>query len=205
MSLIERFRSRTGQVIRVKENNGEPTFCAKDVCEALGIANHRNKTNRLDEDEKLMSTQWTAGQRRGMLFVTEPGVYKIILTCRDATNPGTPAHAFCRWVTHEVLPSIRRDKEYKLRESIAIENTEEKGRRLWIVVRDLNVFNYNARRKYFSAVCRATEEFCYVDEFNSPHVHADQLEACRQCIRETMSQAIVNGVPENQRLITDMW
>ena len=189
----------------MKDNNGEPTFCAKDVCEALGIANHRNKTNRLDEDEKLKITQWTAGQRRGMLFVTEPGVYKIILTCRDATNPGTPAHAFCRWVTHEVLPSIRRDKEYKLRESIAIENTEEKGRRLWIVVRDLNVFNYNARRKYFSAVCRATEEFCYVDEFNSPHVHADRLQACRQCIRETMSQAIVNGVPENQRLITDMW
>jgi prophage antirepressor-like protein len=205
MSLIERFTSRAGEVIRVKQEDGEPLFCAKDVCMALGIAGHRNKVAKLDEDEKLTSICRTSGQRRRMVFVTEPGVYKIILTCRDSTNPGTPAHAFTRWITHDVLPSIRRNKEYKLRESIAIETKEEKGRRLWIVVRNLDVFNYNARRKYFSAVCRATEGFCYVDEFNSPHVHADQLEACRQCIRATMTKVIVNAVPANQRRITDMW
>jgi prophage antirepressor-like protein len=205
MSLIERFTSRAGQVIRTKQHNGEPIFCAKDVCESLGIVNYRSKVTKLDQDEKILSKIPTCRGRRNMLFVSEPGLYSIILTCQGATTEGTPAHAFRRWVTHDVLPSIRRDKEYKLRESIAIENKEEKGRRLWIVVRNLDVFNYNARRKYFSAVCRATEEFCYVDEFNSPHVHADQLEACRQCIRETMTQAIVNAVPVNQRLITDMW
>ena len=140
-----------------------------------------------------------------MVFVTEPGMYSIILTCRGATTAGTPAHAFRRWVTHEVLPAIRRDKEYKLREVIALENREEKGRRLWIVVRDLNVRNFHARRRHFSKVCQATAQFCYTDEFNSPTVNPDQLEECRRCIRETMGRAIVNAVPADQCRLTDMW
>ena len=204
MSLIERFTSRTGQVIRVQEHNGEPVFCAKDICEALGIACHRVKVARLDPDEKLACVQQTGRGTRQMVFV-EPGMYSIILTCRGATTAGTPAHAFRRWVTHEVLPAIRRDKEYKLREVIALENREEKGRRLWIVVRDLNVWNFHARRRHFSKVCQATAQFCYTDEFNSPTVNPDQLEECRRCIRETMGRAIVNAVPADQCRLTDMW
>ena len=205
MSLIERFTSRAGHVIRVQGTNDEPLFCAKDVCEALSIVNYRNKVARLDEDEKHVSIQWTSGQRRRMVFVTEPGLYKIILTCRDATTQGTPAHAFTRWVTHEVLPSIRREKEYKLREQLALETREEKGRRLWVVVREMNIWSYNARRKHFSKVCTATREFWYTDEFNSPHVNAESLEECRAKIRRVMSEAIVDSVPSGQRLMTDYY
>ena len=205
MSLVERFTSRAGQVIRVKQENGEPIFCAKDVCSALGIANHRDKVQKLDSDEKFVSELPTGRGRRQALFVTEPGVYKIILTCRDSTIAGTTAHAFTRWVTHDVLPSIRRDKEYRLRESIALENRDEKGRRLWVVLKDLDVWNYNARRKHFSRVCQATRRFCYTDEFNSPHVNADDLDACKRCVRETMSAAILENVPTDQRRLTDMW
>ena len=205
MSLVERFTNRAGLTIRVKQENGEPLFCAKDVCSALGIDNYRNKVRKLDVDEKILSILDTGRGRRQALFVTEPGVYKIILTCRDSTNPGTPAHAFTRWVTHEVLPSIRRDKEYRLREALALETREEKGRRLWIVVRDIDVWTYNTRRKYFSKVCQATRRFCYTDEFNSPHVNADQLAACKRCIRTTISAAILESVPSNQRRLTDMW
>jgi len=204
-SLIERFTSKVGQVIRVQHKGGEPIFCAKDVCNALGIVNHRDKVVRLDRDEKLTSVEPTPGQRRHMLFVTEPGLYSIILTCREATISGTPAHAFRRWVTHDVLPTIRRDRECKLRETIAIENHEEKGRRLWIVVRDMDVWNFNARRKHFGAVCNATARYCYTDEFNSPHVNQEQLEACNRCICETMSAAILQAVPPDQTKLTDFF
>jgi prophage antirepressor-like protein len=205
MSLIERFTSRTGEVIRVQGTSDEPLFCAKDVCRGLGIANYAQKVQKLDADEKILSVEQTSRGKRNMLFVTEPGLYSIILTCRGATTRGTPAHAFRRWVTHEVLPTIRRTREYKLRESIAIENREEKGRRLWIVVKNMDVWNYNARRKHFSKVCRATERFCYTDEFNSPHVSPDQINECRQCIRQTLAEAILESVPQDQRRLTDMW
>ena len=138
-----------------------------------------------------------------MLVVTEPGLYSIILTCRDATIQGTPAHAFRRWVTHEVLPCIRRDKEYRLREQLALETREEKGRRLWVVLREMNVWAFNARRKHFGKICHDTSEFCYTDEFNSPHVHADQLENCKQQIRQSMSEAIIAAVPRGQTLMTN--
>jgi prophage antirepressor-like protein len=205
MNLIEAFTSRTGQVIRVKHDGGEPIFCAKDVCAALGIVNYRNKTDRLDADEKLVSTQRTGGQRRNMLFVTEPGLYSIILTCRGATTPGTPAHAFRRWVTHEVLPSIRRGREYRLRETIENEKHEEKGRRLWIVLKEMDLWNFNARRKYFGTVCNACAACSYKDEFNSPHIWANRLDECKQIIRTVVSRAILSAVPKNQKLMTDFF
>ena len=108
-------------------------------------------------------------------------------------------------VKKEKKEAIRRDREYRLRETLALETRAEKGRRLWIVVRDMDVWNYNARRKYFSRVCNATKDLCYKDEFNSPHVNSGDLEACKRVIRQTMSQAVLDDVPENQRRLTDMW
>ena len=150
LNLIEHFRSTAGNIIRIKKNDiGEPLFCAKDLCEALGIVSYRNKVAKLDIDEKVLYKMHTMGGVQNMQLVTEPGMYKIILTCRDATTKNTPAHAFCRWVTHEVLPSIRKDREYKMKSQLLLSYREEKGRRLWILFRDMNVWSYNVRRKYF--------------------------------------------------------
>ena len=204
-SLIERFTSRTGKTIRVQRSDGEPIFCAKDVCHALGIVNYRTKVSRLDEDESRVSLEQTTSGRQNMVFVTEPGLYKIILTCRGATVKGTPAHSFTRWVTHEVLPAIRHDREYKLREAIAAATKEEKGRRLWIVLRDMDIWNFNARRKHFGKICRATTELCYTDEFGAPHVCADRLRECKNLIRDTMTAAILEAMPEDQKVITDFF
>ena len=209
MELIRSFTSRTGQVIRVGEHHGEPIFCAKDLCRALGIVNHRLKVGRLDEDEKLMYVEHTSGQRRSMLYVTEAGMYKVILTCRGATTKGTPAHAFTRWVTHHVLPSMRRqrerDREYQLRETLAIQTREEKTRRLWFVLKDMDVWSYNIRRKYFGRVCGATKHLCYVDEVGSPHVMSECLEECKDVIRRSIGRAILDQVPPNQNLLTRYW
>ena len=108
-------------------------------------------------------------------------------------------------MTHDVLPSIRRTQRYELIRRLKLEAVEEKGRRLWNVVKGLDIWNFRARRKYFGRVCGATTGVCYLDEFQSPHVRLDNLEAAKQLIRTCMSAAIVDDVPEGQTLITNFF
>nr|WP_314639716.1 phage antirepressor KilAC domain-containing protein [uncultured Olsenella sp.] len=98
-----------GSIRVVRDDGGEPWFVAKDVCEALGI---RTDTIRaiLDEDEvseisNPSSIGFTHG--RAPLIVSEAGLYSLVLKSRKPE-----AKAFKRWVTHEVLPAIRRDGGY---------------------------------------------------------------------------------------------
>lgn len=85
---------------------GEPWFVAADVCAALGI--DPTATRRLDADEKntLRLTQGTSGNPN-VTIINEPGLYALILRSRKPE-----AHAFRRWITHEVLPSIRERGAY---------------------------------------------------------------------------------------------
>ena len=154
------------------------------------------------KDERGMYTERTTGGRQKMVFVTEPGLYDIILSCRQARIHGTAAHAFKRWVTHEVLPTLRKDREYRLQEQIAHKTLEEKGRRLWNFVKELDIWSFNARRKHFGRVCQATKSLCYLDEYNSPHVKPECLDEAGRMVRSTMSKAIIKCLPENQKLIT---
>ena len=81
--------------------DGSPMFNAKDVCVALDIA--QTAASRLDEDEKGLRLTQTPGGEQSLLFVTEPGFYKLVMRSRKPE-----AKAFQRWVTHEVLPELRR-------------------------------------------------------------------------------------------------
>lgn len=94
--------------IRVESVDGEPWFVAKDVCDALGI---RSDTVRkiVDHDDVTESNPNTIGVvgGRNPLLVSEPGFYKLVLRSRKPE-----AKAFQRWVTHEVLPAIRRTGGY---------------------------------------------------------------------------------------------
>ena len=117
MNLIERFTSQTGRTIRVLGTEDNPMFCAKDICNALGIVNHRVKVGKLDQDESRVYVQPTPSGKQKMIFVTEPGLYKMILTSRGSCTQGTVAHTFTRWVTHDVLPSIRRNQKQRLLQS----------------------------------------------------------------------------------------
>lgn len=97
-----------GQLRAIQDESGEPWFVAKDVCDALGIAtNHLREDGRgLDEDEVLSLPNWE-GKGSAPLIVSEPGFYKLVLKSRKPE-----AKAFQRWVTHEVLPSIRKKGGY---------------------------------------------------------------------------------------------
>ena len=79
-----------------------------DVCKALKIANGRDATNRLDEDEKntVVLTDGNRGNPN-VTVINEPGLYALVLSSRKSE-----AKEFKRWVTHEVIPSIRKYGAY---------------------------------------------------------------------------------------------
>ena len=89
--------------IRAGMNGGEPWFIASDVCAALGLANVTNAVRRLDDDE----TTLISIKGREINAVNEPGLYSMVLSSRKPE-----AKAFKRWVTHEVLPAIRKTGGY---------------------------------------------------------------------------------------------
>lgn len=97
-----------GADVRVKtDNNNEPWFVAKDVCRVLEIKEPHRSVASLDEDEKGCHTMTTLGGEQKMTVVNEAGLYSLIMRSRKPE-----AKAFKRWVTHEVLPSIRKSGGY---------------------------------------------------------------------------------------------
>lgn len=95
------------QQIRTVVIDGEPWFVAKDVCDVLGHSNSRVALERLDEDEKGVSTVYTLGGQQEVSVINESGMYSLVLTSRRPE-----ARAFKRWITHEVIPSIRKTGSY---------------------------------------------------------------------------------------------
>lgn len=93
--------------VRTVMLNDQPWWVAKDVCEVLGHSNSRMALERLDEDEKGVSSIYTLGGKQDVLVVNEPGLYSLILGSRKPE-----AKAFKRWITHEVIPSIRKNGMY---------------------------------------------------------------------------------------------
>jgi anti-repressor protein len=113
-----------GTLRAVKDDAGEPWFVAKDVCDVLGT-DTRDVRKILDQDEvsTLSEAEANVDSRdigpeqggRSPLIVSEPGLYKLIMRSRKPE-----AKAFQRWVTHDVLPALRRDGAY-----VASDGTED--------------------------------------------------------------------------------
>lgn len=93
--------------IEVHTVNGEPWWVGRDVCEVLGISQPHRSIAQLDDDEKGRHTVTTLGGRQEVVIVNEAGLYSLILRSRKPE-----AKAFKRWITHEVLPAIRRTGGY---------------------------------------------------------------------------------------------
>lgn len=93
--------------VRVVMQGDDPWFVAKDVCDCLDLSNNRGAIASLDDDEKGVSITDTLGGQQEMSIISEAGLYSLILRSRKPE-----AKAFKRWVTHEVLPSIRKTGGY---------------------------------------------------------------------------------------------
>ena len=96
-----------GQEVRTVEMNGQPWFVAADVCMVLEIGNPSQAASRLDDDEKGIISNDTPGGKQKMTIVSESGLYSLILGSRKPE-----AKQFKRWITHEVIPSIRKTGGY---------------------------------------------------------------------------------------------
>ena len=105
--------------IRVVEKDGEPWFVAVDVCDILGLSNPTIAVSRLDKDERA---KFNLGRQGDATIVNEPGLYTLILGSRKPE-----AKAFKRWITHDIIPSIRKYGAYmtpeKLEEAICDPDT----------------------------------------------------------------------------------
>ena len=101
--------------IRMKTKAGEPWFCAKDICEVLDLEWKRGLIVRysLDENEVTTAKLNTAGGMQEMVLVNESGMYQLIFQSRKPE-----ARKFRKWVTSEVLPSIRKYGFYSTDEKV---------------------------------------------------------------------------------------
>lgn len=109
MNELQLFQFQDNQ-IRTVSSNGIIWFAAVDVTDALGIKNPSDAIKPLDEDER---TRFNLGRQGSANFISEPGLYKLIGASRKPA-----AKRFNRWVTHEVLPSIRKHGAYMTPETI---------------------------------------------------------------------------------------
>lgn len=99
--------SYKGNEVRTVLRDGEPWWVLKDVCDILELSNSRMVADRLDDDEKGVSIADTPGGKQEITIVSESGLYSVILLSRKPE-----AKKFKRWVTHEVLPTIRKHGVY---------------------------------------------------------------------------------------------
>ena len=114
---IKIFENEKFGKIRTVIKDGEPWFVLADICKILEISNSRMVAGRLDAEE-LMSVKLTSvGQRREMTAVSESGLYAVILR-----SDKPQAKPFRKWVTTEILPTIRRTGGYVANEDMFIEN-----------------------------------------------------------------------------------
>lgn len=107
MNDVTIFRKDEFGAVRAVTLEGEPWFVAADVCRALGLGNSSDVIKRLDEDERTLVSIEGASNGLPVNAVNEPGLYALILGSRKPE-----AKAFKRWITHEVIPAIRKTGGY---------------------------------------------------------------------------------------------
>lgn len=100
--------------VRTTVIDGEPWFVAADVCRALDLGNPTRALDRLDNDERTLISIKGASNGKPVNGVNEPGLYSLVLGSRKPE-----AKAFKRWITHEVIPAIRKTGGYQVPQSPA--------------------------------------------------------------------------------------
>ncbi len=142
MNNIQVFSNDSFGEIRTVQQGEDILFVAADVCRALEIKNARDAINRLDDDEKGVVLTDTLGGKQKVNAVNEYGLYNLVLSSRKPE-----AKAFKRWITHEVLPSIRKTGSYlkptkqptaiqQQRAEAMLLNAKSRQSKLWLTIAD---------------------------------------------------------------------
>nr|DAF00584.1 MAG TPA: repressor domain protein [Caudoviricetes sp.] len=106
MADIQLYKNEKFGDVRATVIDGEPWFVAADVCNVLDLSNPTIAVSRLDEDERA---KFNLGRQGDATIVNEPGLYTLVLGSRKPE-----AKAFKRWITHDVIPSIRKTGSYTM-------------------------------------------------------------------------------------------
>lgn len=122
------FQFEKNPVRVVKDDDGNPWWVAKDVCDILGLTDPFKATQNLDDDEKGTKKIRTPGGEQEMIAVSESGLYTLIIRSNKPE-----ARPFRKWVTSEVLPAIRKTGAYASGKTVA---------RLTIFLNDVAVAGY---------------------------------------------------------------
>lgn len=107
MNALQKVFNYQESPVRTIMQDGDPWFVARDVCEILELGDVSKAVSRLEDDEKGTNSITTLGGIQQMLVVNEPGLYSLILGSRKPE-----AKTFKRWITHDVIPSIRKSGSY---------------------------------------------------------------------------------------------
>lgn len=148
-----------GTIRAMRDEGGEPWFVARDITDALGL--DRTATRRLDDDEKGVRSMHTPGGVQEMTFVSEAGFYSLVLASKKKE-----AHAFKRWVTHEVLPAIRRDGGYMVARDESPEQTMARA----VLIAQSTIERQKSRiaelepKAMFADAVAASDGTCFVGE-----------------------------------------
>ena len=124
MNELQIFKNESFGEVRTIIINNEPWFVGKDVCKVFGDSNYRRSLERLDEEEKGVSQIETRGGKQKMIVINESGLYSLLFYMQPQKAKGVSQNddlinerisklkEFKRWVTSEVLPSIRKNGGY---------------------------------------------------------------------------------------------
>ncbi|MGG3843273.1 phage antirepressor KilAC domain-containing protein [Anoxybacillus kestanbolensis] len=117
MNQLQKVFTYSGNQVRTIIKDDEVWFVAKDVCDILNHSNHKMAVSRLDEDEvnKVYLID-SLGRQQQTTVVNEAGLYSLILTSNKSE-----ARQFKRWITHEVIPTIRKTGGYVANDDLFVE------------------------------------------------------------------------------------
>lgn len=127
---IEVFENPIFGQIRMVMLDDEPWFVGKDICEVFGDTNYRRSLSNIDDSDKGVSQIDTPGGKQKMTIVNESGLYSLLFQMQPQKAKGVSQndtlinerkeklHKFKRWVTSEVLPSIRKHGAYATKDTI---------------------------------------------------------------------------------------
>lgn len=186
---------RFGQV-RIVPVDGELMFVAKDVCDCLEITKYRDAISRLDSDERGSVKLDTPGGKQDIAAINEYGLYNLVLSSRKPE-----AKEFKRWITHDVIPAIRKTGSY----SMAIPQTLPEALRAYAN----EVESHNATK----AIVAQQEQ--QIAEFKPVKDYVDKILSSKSCLTITqiaadygMSAQELNKILHEaglQRKVGDQW
>lgn len=197
MNSLQAFQFHTHQLSVIVDDIGEPWFIAMQVAEILEYSDAHKMTSKLDDDE-IQNRQIGGFGPRGVNLINESGLYSAILTSKKPA-----AKAFKRWVTHEVLPSIRKTGSYQVIPNLdqpltlaqlqscetMLRDASRKLRKAQVIltVDELKQYEKTAKKKQYELICeRAKQGFTRAEI-------AEELGITRLNVRQVIFHAHKDG------------